>query len=219
MLCGVYWVLFCVTMPVTNCADTRRCRHVARRNSCAEVVSYFCGSNMLIPTAPPPPPISGVLVGRLPFVYSFILEVCGRGPHCYTTLLLGVGKATVLYLMMVHLLHRFQCLCSNGRAEGGFLRRTCRNMVYPALLPQMRTPRLPLVYWTNVLRRFKWTLPFRRKTKYGFCACAMTFQTQSTTVRWRRDVTRGRCGGGGALDVLSWLLFVCALSQELILVY
>jgi len=28
--------------------------------------------------------------------------------------------------------------------------------------------------------RFKWTRPFRRKTKSGFCACAVTFQTQST---------------------------------------
>jgi hypothetical protein len=27
---------------------------------------------------------------------------------------------------------------------------------------------------------FKWTQPFRRKTKSGFCACAITFQTQST---------------------------------------
>jgi len=27
--------------------------------------------------------------------------------------------------------------------------------------------------------RFKWTRPFRRKTKSGFCACAITFQTQS----------------------------------------
>jgi hypothetical protein len=41
-------------------------------------------------------------------------------------------------------------------------------------------------------RRFKWTRPFRRKTKSGFCACAITFQTQSTIVipyegwfRWR----------------------------------
>jgi hypothetical protein len=30
-------------------------------------------------------------------------------------------------------------------------------------------------------RRFKWTRQFRRKTKTGFCACAITFQTQSTT--------------------------------------
>jgi hypothetical protein len=30
-------------------------------------------------------------------------------------------------------------------------------------------------------RRFKWTRPFRRETKSGFCACAITFQTQSTT--------------------------------------
>jgi hypothetical protein len=29
-------------------------------------------------------------------------------------------------------------------------------------------------------RRFKWTRPFRRKKKSGFCACAITFQTQST---------------------------------------
>jgi hypothetical protein len=29
-------------------------------------------------------------------------------------------------------------------------------------------------------RRFKWTCPFRRKTKSGFCACAITFPTQST---------------------------------------
>jgi hypothetical protein len=31
-------------------------------------------------------------------------------------------------------------------------------------------------------RRFKWARPFRRKTKSGFCAYAITFQTQSTTV-------------------------------------
>jgi len=29
-------------------------------------------------------------------------------------------------------------------------------------------------------RRFKWTRLFRRKTKCGFCSCAITFQTQST---------------------------------------
>jgi len=34
--------------------------------------------------------------------------------------------------------------------------------------------------------RFKWTRPFRRKRKSGFCACAITFQTQSTlTTFWR----------------------------------
>jgi hypothetical protein len=30
-------------------------------------------------------------------------------------------------------------------------------------------------------RRFKWNRPFRRKTKSGFCACAITFQTQSNS--------------------------------------
>jgi hypothetical protein len=36
-------------------------------------------------------------------------------------------------------------------------------------------------------RPFKKTCPFRRKTKSGFSACAITFQTQSTTVKntWR----------------------------------
>ena len=29
-------------------------------------------------------------------------------------------------------------------------------------------------------RQFKWTRPFRRKTKSDFCACAITFQTQSS---------------------------------------
>jgi hypothetical protein len=28
--------------------------------------------------------------------------------------------------------------------------------------------------------RFEWTSPFRRKTKSGFCACTVTFQTQSS---------------------------------------
>jgi len=28
-------------------------------------------------------------------------------------------------------------------------------------------------------RRFKWTRPFRHKTKSGFCVCAVTFRTQS----------------------------------------
>jgi len=27
--------------------------------------------------------------------------------------------------------------------------------------------------------RFKWTRPFRRKTKSGICACAVAFKTQS----------------------------------------
>jgi len=37
--------------------------------------------------------------------------------------------------------------------------------------------------------RFKWTRPFRRKTKYGFCACANTFQTQSTKVQFILSLT------------------------------
>jgi len=37
-------------------------------------------------------------------------------------------------------------------------------------------------------RRFKWNRPFRRKTKSGFCACAITFQTQSNSRRGKGNV-------------------------------
>ena len=37
-------------------------------------------------------------------------------------------------------------------------------------------------------RRFKWTRPFRRKRKSGFCACAITFQMRSTY--WWHAVTQ-----------------------------
>jgi hypothetical protein len=33
--------------------------------------------------------------------------------------------------------------------------------------------------------RFKWTRRFCRKTKSGFCACAVTFHTQSEVNNWR----------------------------------
>ena len=52
-------------------------------------------------------------------------------------------------------------------------------------------------------RRFKWTRPFQRKTKSGFCVCVITFQTQSTSdddlfntvefVGWQRRFGRTCC--------------------------
>jgi hypothetical protein len=39
-----------------------------------------------------------------------------------------------------------------------------------------------VVDWTDAPRRFKWIRPFRRKPKFGFCACAITFQTQSNNI-------------------------------------
>jgi len=38
-------------------------------------------------------------------------------------------------------------------------------------------------------RQFKWTRPFRRKTKSGFCACAITFQLASTYLTLTLSVT------------------------------
>jgi len=42
-----------------------------------------------------------------------------------------------------------------------------------------RRPRLRVVDWTDAPCRIKWTRPFRRKTKSGFCECAITFQLTS----------------------------------------
>jgi hypothetical protein len=44
-------------------------------------------------------------------------------------------------------------------------------------------------------RRFKWTRPFHRKTKSGFCACAITFQTQCTSVYAPVPLVGGRLSG------------------------
>ena len=42
-------------------------------------------------------------------------------------------------------------------------------------------------------RRFKWTRPFRRKTKSGFCACAITFQLAFFILNmWKKTVTKSR---------------------------
>jgi len=47
-------------------------------------------------------------------------------------------------------------------------------------------------------RQFKWTRPLRRKTKSGFCACAITFQLASTVVASTINEHKGwaakRCG-------------------------
>ena len=56
----------------------------------------------------------------------------------------------------------------------------------------MRTPRLPVVRLNWRPRRFKYTRPFRRKTKYGFCACAVTFQMQSTSALDGRAQAAGK---------------------------
>jgi hypothetical protein len=53
--------------------------------------------------------------------------------------------------------------------------------------------------------RCKWTSPFRRKTKSGFCACAITFQLACTTninVRFRLNIFRNKPGLPG---ISSWI--------------
>jgi hypothetical protein len=78
---------------------------------------------------------------------------------------------------------------------------TTSEHVYPALLPLMRTPRLPAVDWTDAPLLYKRTRPFRRRKKSVFCVCAITLHTQSTTTldvltvvllyRRDRDLHRG----------------------------
>ena len=52
-------------------------------------------------------------------------------------------------------------------------------------------------------RRFKWTRPFRRKTKSGFCACAITFQTQYTYAH-----CSSACGTSGVVSLVFTLVRV-----------
>jgi hypothetical protein len=65
-------------------------------------------------------------------------------------------------------------------------------------------------------RRFKWTRPFRRKTKSGFCACAITFQLASTNERWagksQYKLPELRCRKGDP-TMLNMFLFFLVLSD------
>jgi hypothetical protein len=103
------------------------------------------------------------------------------------------------------------------------------NMVYPAFLLLVRTTRLPAVDWNDAPADLNRLGPFRRKTKSGFCACAITFQTQSNKWTSRmaellaiiygsrpcasHDDIRGEGGGGGLATLIinldtrqSWLV-------------
>ena len=68
-------------------------------------------------------------------------------------------------------------------------------------------------------RRFKWTRPFRRKTKSDFCACAITFQTQSTDVRNEKCIRLPMCLHGLRRDNLTCSNLCRPLSPVLCLDY
>ena len=53
-------------------------------------------------------------------------------------------------------------------------------------------------------RRFKWTRPFRRKTKCGFCAFAITFQTQSTYSVQKRPLEANRFSASQDISRILW---------------
>ena len=59
------------------------------------------------------------------------------------------------------------------------------NVVYPALLQAdaHTSAASSRLNWRS--HRFKWTRPFRGKTKSGFCACAIRFRTSSTALSSR----------------------------------
>jgi len=59
--------------------------------------------------------------------------------------------------------------------------------------------------------RVKWTRPFPRKTKFGFCACAITFQLTSTTTTSEWVVTRSLEPRNFAGNTALMLLLVRAL--------
>ena len=69
-------------------------------------------------------------------------------------------------------------------------------------------------------RRFKWTRPFRRKTKSGFCACAITFQLASTN-RYSFDTPRpyGRVQNFGKFELLCMPVTLNVYVHGLAMVY
>ena len=89
------------------------------------------------------------------------------------------------------------------------------NMVYPTLLPLMRTPRLPVVDWTDAPRRFKWTRPLCRKTKSGFCACVITFKHSIFPYRRFGTIYRSHLQGS-SIQVEFWLLDTWKWDREVL---
>ena len=64
-------------------------------------------------------------------------------------------------------------------------------------------------------RRFKWTRPFRRKTKSGFCACAITVQLASTYTYWQTVAVHWiQCLLFGWNRVVSWTLKSAILNFD-----
>jgi hypothetical protein len=57
--------------------------------------------------------------------------------------------------------------------------------VQPLQADMYSSPARSRLNWPPPPRGFKCTCPFRRKAKSGFCACAITFQTQSKTITKR----------------------------------
>jgi hypothetical protein len=67
-------------------------------------------------------------------------------------------------------------------------------------------------------RRFKWTRPFRGKTKSGFCACAITFQTQSTSLAMLLATDRMCFNNGQELISRMWTQkFSCRLRWGVVI--
>ena len=64
------------------------------------------------------------------------------------------------------------------------------NVVYPALLKLMRTPRLPAVDWTDAPTDLNGLVRFGESLKSCFCVCAITFRTSC-------DKVGVFCGGRG----------------------
>jgi hypothetical protein len=121
------------------------------------------------------------------FMNTVIFRMCGVLPPClYAYLYRGIGTRTVAVLesswnVMAHGDARERKWRGNWRMEWATsaLHTTSEHGVSSITTADAHTSAASSrLNWRP--RRFKWTRPFRRKTKYGFCACAITFQTQST---------------------------------------
>ena len=74
------------------------------------------------------------------------------------------------------------------------------NVVCPALLTLLRTPRPPAVDWTDAPGDWNGLVRFRRKMKNGFSACAIMFQMHCIVRVWSKNL------------VMNWNVEFCRLE-------
>jgi hypothetical protein len=101
-------------------------------------------------------------------------------------------KTPVEYMCWPKVIESSWNVMAHGDAREGKWRRNCRMECVASTLQTTSEYGVPSITTADAHTsaassrlnwrpcRFRWNRPFRRKKKSGFCACAITLQTQST---------------------------------------